>query len=197
MHILDISSDVLVRVRSGLEIRRQVAGSHRDLPSVVDVDPIRRCCRLLMSINCCVTRRDDRPRACVGCRFADEITVFEFFECSIDVINVKCDNSCDPFVSIDFDDLQDIVLDRTGIAPRGANTRQSETVPAGRLDVHHLYREAESAAACNSWIPALRPCRTPPFTTRRRSSINSSSATRPLSAPQSWAPKYSHMRSYT
>ena len=61
----------------------------------------------------------------------------------MNVVNVECDHSRDPFVSIDLDDLQDIVLDCTGIAPRGANTRQSQTVAAGCLDVNHRYRETD------------------------------------------------------
>ena len=51
MHGLDIGLVVLVVVRPGVDVCDQVAGPHRGLPAVVDVDPVRRgrgsSCRLI------------------------------------------------------------------------------------------------------------------------------------------------------
>ena len=71
------------------------------------------------------------------CRFAGEISGIEFFECSIDVVEVERDSRRDPVVGVDLHDAEPVDMEGLGalIPARGADTTESKTLPAGRNDV--------------------------------------------------------------
>ena len=81
---------------------------------MVDIDPVR--CRRgeFAPIELGVDSRDDRPRLCVGGRFAGEEAGVEFLEGGVDVVGVESDECHDPVVGVDLDDVEDFGLERLG-----------------------------------------------------------------------------------
>ena len=104
----------------------------------------------------------------------------------------------DPPVGVDLDDVEHLGAERLGRWSRTEKrTTQREALAAGRNDGRRHVLSPDSAMARKFAIWASRPCRMPPFTTRRRSS---SRCRRPLSRPSrpSRGPRSSvHKRSHT
>ncbi len=73
----------------------------------------------------------------MGGGFAGEVATIELLYGGIEVVEVKRHGRRDAPVGVDLDDVGGIVLNRLGIAPRAANTRDGEMVAAGRRDAHH------------------------------------------------------------
>ena len=166
---------------------------------MVDVDPVRRRRGKFVPVERGVGLRDDRPRVRVGGRFAGEVAGVEFLEGGVDVVEVERDD-----------------------VPRSARRRRSRRRRAPRRRTRRAERRGSKArtrararrsprvamtvdvmvsdADARRWLAcprcaASRPCRTPAFTTRRRSSWTMSSASSSAMASQSRAAKYAWKRS--
>ena len=98
-------------------------------------------CRL----SCGVCPRDDRPRVCVGGRFAGEVSGVELLEGGVDVVGVERDERRDPLVGVDLDDAEHLGVERLGplVAAREAGTTEGEALPAGRNDGRRHVRDPD------------------------------------------------------
>ena len=94
---------------------------------MVDVYPVRRRRGKFVAAEGGVVLRDDRPGLRVGGRFAGEISGVEFLEGGVDVVKVDCDESRDPVVGVDLDEVEHF-----GLGRRGPNATEGEAVPADR-----------------------------------------------------------------
>ena len=114
MHSLDVDFDVLAEFQPGAEVCDQVTGRERCLPSVVDVDAVRRGRRQLVPVECGVAAGDDRPCVRVGGGFAGEVAGVEFRDGGVEVVEVERDDRDDPLVGVDLDDAEHIGEERLG-----------------------------------------------------------------------------------
>ena len=177
MRHLGVDVEVLAEVPSGTDVFETFTGRKRCPAAVVETHRIR-CYRcdfppIVRNEN----TRDYRPGARMSGRFAGEVSGVEFGEGCVEVVKVEHDVPHDPLVGVDLDDVEGIVLNRLG--------RHGPTRELGRgRDVHRgLPGRPPSSSrsrhrrspACLS-ILASRPCKTPAFTTRRRSSTETFSA---------------------
>ena len=107
----------------------------------------------------------------VGGGFASEVPGLEFLEAGVDVVDVENDDRCDPLVGVDLKDLKSIGLNCLGLAAQARRSLRMRRPPRVATTVDAKFMKPTSAAARKSSISASRPCRTPPFTVRRRSSM--------------------------
>ncbi len=135
--------------------------------------------------------RHDRPRVRVGRRFAGEIRASSSAKAASmsSGSNMRSATICSS-ASTSVTHSARRNASRLGSPARPANDREGETLPAGRDDGRRSRPTPKSAIARISAISASRPCRTPAFTTRRRSSLKMSSANmsghrRPSRGPRS------------
>jgi hypothetical protein len=97
-----------------LEVCNQVTGPEHCLPSVVDVDQVRRRCGEFVSVERGVGARDNRPGVRVDGRFAGEVAGVELGDGGVDVIGVENDDRRHPLVGIDLDDREHLDAERVG-----------------------------------------------------------------------------------
>ena len=101
-------------------------------------------------------------------------------------------SAANPLVGVDLDDVEHLGVERVGplVSSREAGTREGEALAAGRNDGRRHVRDTRRRRSpARSRSAASRPCRTPAFTTRRRSSTERSSASVSAIASQSRAAK--------
>ena len=139
-----------------------------------------------------VGTRDDRPRVRVGGRFAGEVSRVEFRDGGVEVVGVEHDERRDPLVGVDLDDAEHIVRNASGRSSPRENRARLRTRRSPRVamtsDVAFVIAELGDRPQSLA-ISASRPCRMPAFTTRRRSSVEMSSASISAMASQSRAAK--------
>ncbi len=87
MHRLDAGAEVRREVPNGAYGCRQVTRVDRGERPVVDDDPV--CRRKFVPVERGGGPRDDRPRVRVGGRFTGEVPSIEFFEGSVDVVEIR------------------------------------------------------------------------------------------------------------
>jgi hypothetical protein len=106
MYSLDANRDV----RSLLKHRTDICGEINRLDplarSMIDVHRIRRARGDFVWIEPGDTPCDDRPRVRVGGSFAGDVSSIELGDGGVEVVGVKCNNRCDPLVSIDLVDAK-------------------------------------------------------------------------------------------
>ena len=133
----------------------------------------------------------DRPRVRVGGSFAGEVSGVELFEGSVDVVRVEHDACRDPVVGVDLEDAERLDVERIGplVSAREARTRvRARRSPRVAMTVDAICATPRSARARMVATSTSRPCWIPAFTTRRRSSVEVSSANSSVIAAQSrWA----------
>ena len=116
--------------------------------------------------------RDDRPCVRVRRRFAGEVSGVEFLEGGVDVVGVEQDVGRDPVVGVDLDDARPPCgTPRAGRGQRSRSRTRTRRSPRVAMTVDVMFVVPTSAMARMFAISASRPCRTPAFTTRRRSSF--------------------------
>ena len=145
---------------------------------VVDVHPVRRRRGKFVPVERGVGGRDDRPRVRVGGRFAGEVAGIELRDGGVEVVEVEHDDRRDPSSALISTTPSTSTWNASGSwsSPEKRARREDEALAAGRDDVDVTFVTPRSAAARRFAISASRPCRTPAFTTRRRSSLIMSSA---------------------
>ena len=199
MHSLDVDADVRCEVPRGADVCGHVTGRDRCHSPVVDVHPVRRRRGEFVPVERGVGLRDDRPCVRVGGRFAGEVPGVEFFEGGVDVVEVERDARRDPLVGVDLDDAEHLGVERLGSWSRSEKRirQRARRSPRVAMTVDVMFVTPRSAMARMFAISASRPCRMPAFTTRRRSSVQMSSASISAMASQSRAAKYARKRSNT
>ena len=174
MHSLDVDTEVRREVPRGTDVCGHVTGRERDPAPVVDVHPVRRRRGKLVPVERGVAARDDRPRVRVGGRFAGEVAGVELGEGGVDVVEVEQRRAPTIRSSASISTTSSTSVwnasGRVAIREVGheLRTRRSPRV-AMTVDVTVVI--PISAIARTFAISASRPCRTPAFTTRRRSSM--------------------------
>ncbi len=114
-----------------------------------------------------------RPRVRVGGRFAGEVSGVEFGKGGVDVVGVEHDGADDPLLGVDLDDVEHLGVEDSPCSGRRtrADTNETRRSPRVAMTADVMFIEPDVADHSHvSRSAASRPCRTPAFTTRRRSS---------------------------
>ena len=158
---------------------------------MVDTRPVLRRRRERAPVQRGVGLRDDRPRVRVVGGFTGEVAGVELGEGGVDVVQVEHDGSRDSSVGVDLDDVRDLVCNRFGVAARGSYTHKGESGPTSRYDAQHFIGDADLGDHLQIFDRGISTsvC-IPAFTTRRRSSTETLSASISAMAFQSPVTKY-------
>ena len=122
----------------------------------------------------------------VGGRFAGEVAGIELLEGGVDVVGVELETGHRPVVGVDLDDAERLGVEGPGFEERDAARARRSPRVAMTVDVMSV----ANSVGCMFAICTSRPRQTPAFTTRRRSSVQRSSANNSAKASQSRAAKY-------
>ena len=131
-------------------------------------------------------------------RLTGEVAGVELGEGGVDVVEVEQNARRESVVGVDFDDGQQLDAERLGtlFAARSVVRVRARRSPRVAMTNDSVFSTPTSTTARKFAIWASRPRWMPPLTTRRRSSLQLSSATISAIASQSRAAKYALKRTY-